>query len=146
MATTASINGKAQFARNAFVLRAGSDALGIFSHVSGLRVTVETLEYRAGGINDFVFRLPTRTSHPNLVLTGGLTDDDKLFRWFPATQTKADLREVTVELTVAGASQKRRWTFADAYPVAWSGPDLDTSAGDLATETLEIAHSGWKVA
>ena len=146
MATTANLNGKALFARNAFVLKAGNEALGVFSHAQGLNVRVETFEYRAGGINDYVFRLPTRTSHPNLVLTGGLTDDDKLFRWFAATQTKAELREVTVELTIAGGGATRRWTFTDAYPVAWTGPDLDTSAGDLATETLEIAHSGWKVA
>lgn len=146
MPTTAQLKDRHLFARNAFVLRAGNDTLGIFSHLTGLRVEIETFEYRAGGVNDFVYRLPTRTSHPNLVMTGGLTDDDKLFRWFAATQTKPDLRELTVELNVAGATQKWRWTFSDAYPVSWTGPELDTGAGDLATETLEIAHSGWKVA
>jgi phage tail-like protein len=146
MATTAEINGRVYFPRNAFVLRAGSDALGVFTHATGLTVEVETFDYHAGGLNDFVVRLPTRTRHPNLVLTGGLTDDDKLLQWFTATRTKAELREVTVELGVPGGTQKRRWTFVDAYPVRWSGPDLDTGAGDLATETLEIAHAGWKPA
>lgn len=147
MTTTAdTANGKVLFARNAFVLRAGNDALGWFSQADGLSVQVETFDYHPGGMNDYVLRLPTRTSHPNLVLTGGLTDDQKLFQWFAKTQTKAELREVTVELAVAGGTVTRRWSFADAYPVRWSGPALDAASSDLATETLEIAHSGWKAA
>jgi hypothetical protein len=41
----------------------------------------------------------------------------------------------------------RKFTFADAYPVHWSGPVLHSNAADPETwgETLEIAHSGLKL-
>ena len=38
----------------------------------------------------------------------------------------------------------REWAFYDAFPVRWSGPTLSASASDVATETLEIAHHGFR--
>jgi hypothetical protein len=33
-------------------------------------------------------------------------------------------------------------TFADAFPVRWTGPSFDANTTGLGTESLEIAHSG----
>jgi phage tail-like protein len=124
--------------------------LGIFKGLEGLEVWYDVLEYAEGGNNDFVHRLPGRMRYPNLKLSWGLVSDEDLLKWFIATHTKAETQEITLTLTVAKGDTSRdlrKFTFADAYPVHWSGPTLRANAADPETwgETLEIAHSGLKL-
>jgi phage tail-like protein len=120
---------------------------GVFKSLSGLDVSFEVLEYREGGNNDFVHHLPGRVHYPNLVLSWGFTKSDLLQKWFFETQSRARLQQVTVSLAVregASLSERRKWTFADAFPVRWSGPSFEAGSEGW-TETLEIAHSGLKL-
>lgn len=119
------------------------DTLGYFDHCAGLEMSVEVFEYREGGNNDFVHHLPGCVVYPNLVLSRGITNADALLKWFQATQAKADLKEITITL-IGNDSTNRSWTFADAFPIRWTGPVLDANNHGVATETLEIAHSGLK--
>jgi phage tail-like protein len=120
------------------------DTIGYFSHCSGLELSFDVFEYQEGGNNDFVHRLPGTMRYPNLVLSRGLTEQEALLKWFMATRTEAERKEIT--LTLKTGSAERMWTFADAFPVKWTGPTLDAETGDIATETLEIAHTGLKLA
>jgi phage tail-like protein len=88
--------------------------------------------------------------YPNLKLSWGLVSDEILLKWFMATHTKAETQEITVTLTAAKGDLSRdlrKFTFVDAFPVHWSGPNLHANAADPETwgETLEIAHSGLKL-
>jgi phage tail-like protein len=131
--------------RHNFVLKIPDiDTIGFFLSCSGLELSFDTYEYHEGGNNDFVHRLPGGLHYPNLILSRGLTNEDALLKWFYATHTKAETKEITLTLSYGGTN--RTWTFADAYPVKWTGPQLDAGGSDLATETLEIAHSGLKMA
>ncbi len=126
-----------------------SSFAGIFKGLTGLEVNFDVLEYREGGNNDFVHRLPGRITYPNLVLSWGMVNDQTLLKWFMLTQTQAQLQEITLTLaTTKGNSQNdgRTFTFVDAFPVRWSGPQLMSDTVDPRTwhETLEIAHSGLK--
>ncbi len=116
------------------------DTIGQFSHCSGLEMSFEMFEYAEGGNNDFVHKLPGRLHFPNLLLTRGLTNSTALLTWFSQTKTKAQTKQVT--LTVKSGTSQRVFTFADAFPVRWTGPSFDTGAAALGTESLEIAHSG----
>jgi len=118
------------------------DTIGFFSHCSGLELAVDVFEYQEGGNNDFVHRLPGRVRYPNLILSRGLTEENNLLKWFWATQTQAQLKEMTLTLK---SGIERTWTFADAFPVKWTGPQFDSHGTSVATETLEIAHTGLKV-
>lgn len=89
-------------------------------------------------------RLPGPVTYPNLVLSRGLTNEEALLKWFWATQTQAELKEVT--LTLGDASASRSWAFAEAFPVRWTGPQIGADGRTVATETLEIAHTGLKLA
>ena len=127
-----------------------SSFLGIFKGLTGLEVNFDVLEYREGGNNDFVHRLPGRMSYPNLVLSWGLMNDEALLKWFMATHTQAQTQEITLTLTATKgdvSNNVRKFTFADAFPVRWSGPQLHADAADPESwgETLEIAHSGLKL-
>lgn len=127
-----------------FVLRIPDiDTIGAFSHCSGLELWFDVYEYHEGGNNETVHRLPGRLQYPNLVLSRGLTNDAALQKWFIATQTEAQRKEVT--LTLSGGPIERTWTFADAFPVHWTGPTVDSNGTSTATESLEVAHGGLKM-
>lgn len=119
------------------------DTIGFFSSCSGLELTFDVYDYREGGNNDFVHRLPGGVHYPNLVLSRGLTNEQALLQWLWATHTKAERKEVT--LTLRGQAAERTWAFADAFPIRWTGPQLDSNGSGIATETLEIAHSGLRL-
>jgi phage tail-like protein len=126
-----------------------SSFVGIFKGLSGLEVNFEVLEYKEGGNNDYVHRLPGRMTYPNLLLSWGLVSDDALLKWFMATHTKAQLQDITLTLTATKgetSTDVRKFVFADAFPVRWSGPQLmsDNQDPEQWGETLEIAHSGLK--
>ena len=129
---------------HSFVLKIPDiDTVGFFLHCSGLELNFDVFEYQEGGNNDFVHRLPGGLHYPNLVLSRGLTKEDVLLKWFWATHTQAERKEIT--LTLQTAEAERTWTFADAFPVKWVGPQIDSSGSDIATEMLEIAHAGLKM-
>ena len=121
-----------------------SSTVGVFRQCTGLELYLDVYEYREGGRNDFVHRLPGQLNYPNLVLSWGMTDNKALFDWFEATRRKANRMAVTVTLGIQ--PHTRSWTFSDAFPVRWTGPQLDVGRGEIATETLEIAHGGLRAA
>src|SRR4029077_10249360 len=105
--------------------------LGIFKGMEGLEVWFDVVEYAEGGNNDFVHRLPGRMRYPNLKLSWGLISDDILLKSFMATHTKAETQEITLTLTAAKGDLSRdvrKFTFVDAFPVHWSGPNLHANA------------------
>jgi phage tail-like protein len=130
-------------------ISADTSFVGIFKGLSGLEVNFDVLEYREGGNNDYVHRLPGRMQYPNLVLSWGLVSSDTLLKWFMQTQAQAQLQDITLTLTAAKgdvSKDVRKFAFGDAFPVRWSGPQLMSDSHDPETwgETLEIAHSGLK--
>jgi phage tail-like protein len=119
------------------------DTIGYFAECQGLELSFEVYEYREGGNNDFVHHLPGRIMYPNLRLSRGLTNEDALLKWFWATHTQAEKKELT--LTLSAGEVSRTWTFVDAFPVKWTGPSCSQGAAGVATESLEIAHAGLKM-
>ena len=86
-------------------ITANTAFLGVFKGLSGLEVNYDVLEYREGGNNDFVHRLPGRMHYPNLVLSWGIVSDDLLLKWFTQTHQKAEMQEISLTLTAAKGSQ-----------------------------------------
>jgi phage tail-like protein len=115
--------------------------LGNFGAIRGLEAQVDILEYREGGINDVVHRLPGPVSYPNLVLSNGLTSR-AIEEWFSLTRLGAERHTMTVTFLDAAGKAVRAWSFAEAFPVRWTGPVLSADSGAVAGEELEIAHGG----
>lgn len=120
--------------------------VGGFSEVSGLSVEMTPEEYAEGGLNAFTHKLPTRFSHPNLVLSRGLTDSSDLWTWcqesagwFVPTIRRRNVRIVLLD---AAGAESWGWEVAKAYPVQWSGPELRADRAAVAIERLELAHRG----
>jgi phage tail-like protein len=117
-------------------------SIGRFRECTGIAVEVETKDYMEGGSNEFVHKLPTRVKYPNLVLKRGVTHEEALLKWFWESRTTVQRRDMTISLMGPGAQVVRTWGFLNAYPVKWTGPNLNTGSNQIATETLEVVHNG----
>ena len=125
----------------AFTAEVLGRTLGSFAGIRGLEAHVEILEYREGGINDVVHRLPGQLTYPNLVLSGGVTSR-AVEEWFARTRLGAERHTMTVTFLDSAGKTVRAWSFAEAYPVRWTGPTLSAGGGAVAGEELEGAHTG----
>jgi phage tail-like protein len=119
--------------------------LGRFRECTGLAAEIEVKDYNEGGVNDRVHKLPTRMKYPNLVLKRGVTYEDAFLKWLYKTQREAQRIAVTVSLIGPTGLPVRSWAFSDAFPIKWTGPNLNASSNQVATETLEIVHAGLQV-
>lgn len=128
-----------------FELIADGKQLGEFSECSGLTVEVNSEDYREGGQNGFVYKLPTQISHPTLVLKGGVSADVSLQKWvlnFAANGALAAKKQVTINLNTPQGKTVRSWVAARAYPLKWEGPNLNAMEPNVAFESIELAHQG----
>jgi phage tail-like protein len=119
--------------------------IGRFMECTGISVEVETKEYMEGGSNDFVHKLPTRVKYPNLVLKRGVTHEEALLEWFFESRFTPKRRDMTITLLGPGTQTVRSWAFMNAYPVKWTGPNLNANSNTVANEQLEIVHNGLRV-
>jgi phage tail-like protein len=119
--------------------------IGRFSECTGISVEVETKEYMEGGSNDFVHKLPTRVKYPNVVLKRGVTHEEALLQWFFESRYTPVRRDMTISLMGPGTQLVRTWVFMNAYPVKWTGPNLNANSNAVASEQLEIVHNGLRV-
>ncbi len=126
-----------------FVVELDGLLVGGFTDVSGLESEVEVEEYREGGRNGFVHKLPRQTTYPNLILSHGLTDIDTLWNWYHnVTQGIVKRKRGTIMLLDRQRLPVVWWDFRNAYPVKWSGPEFRANAAETAVEKVELVHEG----
>ena len=114
-----------------------------FQECSGLDSTTEAVEYREGGENTTVRKLPGKTTYSDISLKWGITDSDELWKWRKSVVSgKIERKNGSIVLLDAEGNEKVRWNFVNAWPTKWEGPSFDAKANDVAIETLTIAHEG----
>jgi phage tail-like protein len=123
----------------------GTNVVGGFTDVTGLGFETEVETIRAGGLNNVEVTLPGPTKFPaRLVLKRGLGDTAMLWKWYQNVLQGAIKREeVTIELRSSDGRQKASWTFSEACPVKWTGPELHAATSAVAFETIELVHRGF---
>ena len=115
----------------------------VFTEMSGLQVETVVTEYEEGGNNGFVHRLPGRTKVGNVTLKRGIVASNEFFNWYSEILNgKLKFRHVDVLVFDAEGKELAKWSFANAYPVKWIGPQLAADGKNAAIETLELAHEG----
>ena len=115
-----------------------------FSDCSGFGSSTDPIEYREGGENTTVRKLPGTTKYPNITLKWGLTDSHELYDWYRDIVKGKVVRKTgsIVVFDLDGITEKVRWNFFNAWPTKWDGPDFSAKGSDIAIETLELAHEG----
>lgn len=114
-----------------------------FADASGFGASNDPIEYREGGENNTVRKLPGVTKYPNVTLKWGLTDSRELYDWFRDV-SRGDVQRRNGSIVVLGldGQERLRWNFFNAWPAKWDGPDFSAKGNDVAIETLELAHEG----
>jgi phage tail-like protein len=119
--------------------------VGGFSQVSGLEREVQTEDFREGGLNDYVHKLAGVTKYSNLTLRRGIADATELWQWHQdVVDGRIERRQVVVALLDSLGKETWRWVFNQAYPVKWSGSELNATNNAVFVESIEFVHSGIK--
>lgn len=114
-----------------------------FKEVSGFDSTVEVKEYREGGENTTVRKLPGLTKYSNIQLKWGMADDTDLYDWHrDVIRGNVERKNGSIVLLDRTGAEVARWNFVRAWPTKWDGPDLNAEGSDIAIELLELAHEG----
>jgi phage tail-like protein len=115
---------------------------GGFSKVKGLVRETKFESRREGGLNDYEHKLATQTTYGNLTLERGLADE-YLWSWHEEViEGKVQRRTLTVALHDPADAEVWRWLVEGAFPVKWSGSDLDAATSQVHVESVELAHHG----
>ena len=127
-----------------FLVEIDGLVVGGFTEVGGLQAEVEVETFREGGQNAYQHKLPGPVKYSgNITLKRGMTDSDTLWTWMQDVGGGAVARRNgSIVMLDAAGDEQWRWNFSDAYPVKWTGPSMKSSAGEIAFETLELAHNG----
>jgi phage tail-like protein len=122
----------------------GLDAAG-FQEVTGLTAETEVESLREGGVNTYEWQLAGPTKYPSkLILKRGLADEDSLWSWYrDVVGGRPERKGIAVILLDQAGEETWRWTFRDACPVKWDGPQLRAERGEVAFESIELVHSGF---
>ncbi len=124
-----------------FVLDIQGVQSGYFTEVSGLSVSVESIEYREGGGAPAVRKLPSRVKYGDVTLKWGMSESRELWDWLMATaQGTFERKDVSVVLLKPdGQQEEARWNLFNTYPSEWRGAPLDAMSDQVAIETLALA-------
>ncbi len=113
-----------------------------FQEVSGLSVSVTTEDYKEGGENRFVHKLPQGTSYDNLVLKRGLVKNSKITEWCKKAIENLHFEPKNLLVTLLNEEHQElcSWNVVNAYPVDWSFSGLNAERSELLIETLELSY------
>lgn len=130
-------------------------AIAAFTEVSGVEASVDVIEFRQGNSNSLApIKLPGLVKHGNVTLKFGCTLNNDFMKWATAcvseTRNGDNIREVKIELvdisekaptevtkTVSGSCV---WTLKNAWVTRYSAPDLNSTANEVAIESVELAY------
>lgn len=121
---------------------------GGFNEFSGLQATTQVEDFIEGGVNTYVRKFPKETTFENLVLKKGLADSKKLWEWHrDVIINNFKRRDIQIfllkDINDPNMSAAHQWSFRQAYPVKWTGPEFKADGNTVAFETLELAHHGY---
>ena len=130
-----------------FALQIGTEEVGHFMECSGLKSSSQVFEIEEGGLNHRTHKRPGQSRWENIVLRYATNQSMLLLRWRDGfLQGRfGERRDGTIRLMNNAGEVVRSWSFHNAWPVSWDGPQLTSGESKLAIETLEIAHEGLTV-
>lgn len=118
---------------------------GAFSEVSGLDVSIEVVEYRAGSDpTSSPRKLNGLVKYGDVTLKRGLIGSLRLWEWIRAAiRGSGDAqRSVTITLLDAERQPVMTWRLRNARPVRHTSGPLRGGSSEVAVEELVLAHEG----
>lgn len=120
-----------------------------FNKMSGLEMETDVFEYREGGENTTVRKLPGQTKFNPIVLERGATFNQDMFNWFQSihaygTTPGLSIARKTVTIVLIGHKDKRlnEKTLQNCWPSKWAWADLDAKSNEALIESITLQHEG----
>ncbi|WP_292388418.1 phage tail protein [Methanosarcina sp. UBA5] len=129
-----------------FRVEIGSIKLG-FSECTFADTTTDPVEYREGDELPIFRKLSGLTKYGNITLKWGITDNMELFNWRQQIIDKGaenNRKDMSIILINEAGEDKARWEITRAWPSKYDPVDFNAKGNEVAIETLEIVHEGFK--
>jgi phage tail-like protein len=118
--------------------------LGLWTKCEGLGIEYDVFEYKEGGQNGFIHRIPGRAKYANVKLTRPIDKQSaKVAEWMASIQATAKRQTAEISVLDPNGEVVATWNLAGVFPARWTGPTLDVAGNQVAIETLELAHNGF---
>ena len=123
---------------------------GRFSEVSGFELTMEAKAIQEGGRNWGEIQRAGQTKFAPMTLKRGVTTVNDLWSWFDATTRGANYGyRLHGEIIVLGNPIKAgeenpvmTWKLQGVMATKFKGPDLNSTASQVAIEEVQLVHEG----
>ena len=147
----------------AVTLQSDNDAINLtrasFQKVSGLKTSVEVVEYREGNMPDRMEKLPGMMTYDSVTLERGLSYDDDFNKWMkavcdpsiavitgqsgnPETGAGTYRCNVKIDLYNKQGLVVKSYLLKDAFPSEYSIGDFDATSNDVVISSLVLQHHG----
>ena len=130
-----------------------------FQKVSGLKTSVEVVDYREGNMPDRMEKLPGMMTYDAVTLERGLSYDNDFLKWMkkvcditrvgagpnppPSGSSFSEYRkDVTIKLYDKTGTAVKEYILQKAFPSEYSIGDFDASSNDVVISTLVLQHHG----
>lgn len=140
---------------NFLVTVEGVSGTAAFSEVSGIEASVEVIEFRQGNANSMApVKIPGLVKHDNITLKFGYTLNNQFKAWCmdcvldarkemkrcDVTIELIDINGGTPEQVVESTQGSITWVLKNAWVAKYSGPDMNSTANEVAIESVELAY------
>jgi len=126
-----------------------------FQKVSGMKHSVNVIEYREGGENEVMRKMPGQSSFEPVTLERGVSDNSDFLDWINtifnidnAAGAQGDVegwrKDVTVYLKNKAGDRVKKYTLLECWPSEKTTADMDASGNDVMIETLVLQNEGVK--
>ncbi len=126
-----------------------------FNEVSGVEASVDVIEFRQGNAHSLApVKLPGLVKHGNVTLKMGYTTDSTFKTWIQecVSEVRGEMprNNVSIELidinggapqsAITSISGSTVWILTNAWVTKYTAPDLNSTASEVAIESVEIAY------
>lgn len=116
-----------------------------WSKASGLEVSWDICEYRAGDGKNDRWYFPGLTKYQTIKLerAANLDDTKKVKEWLESNSFKHEVQTGSVVLMDAKLGEVHKWSLRHVLPVKWNIQAFEAGSSKVAIESLELAHMGF---
>ena len=118
-----------------------------FNECSFADTTTDPVEYRDGTDPPIFRKLSGLTKYGNITVKWVITDAMDLYNWRQKVIDKGALdarKNISIVLIDEAGEDKARWDIEEAWPSKYDPPDFSAKGNEVAIETMEIVHEGFK--
>ena len=118
-----------------------------FQEVSGLVISTEAIEYRHGNAPNGTINMPTILKYADVTLKKGVFSSDNEFQnWIDSLKMNTVKRlSVKIKLLNENGDPEKTWILKNAFPIQVTPTDMNSTASEVAVETIVFAHEGLEV-